>query len=60
VRAILQLGWPHVDVMARVSDIREPDAAWKAFIQKALRPAGAYRIPVGSARYSLISVMKPY
>lgn len=39
---ILQLGWPDADAMAQVTDIWEPDAIWKAFIQKALSPAGAY------------------
>lgn len=33
---ILQLGWSDADAMAQVTDIWEPDAVWKAFIQQAL------------------------
>ena len=36
---ILQLGWSYADAMAQVTDVWEPDAVWKAFIQKVLSPA---------------------
>ncbi|MEK6662640.1 MAG: protein tyrosine phosphatase family protein [Pseudomonadota bacterium] len=39
---MLHLNWSYADAMAQVTDVWEPDAVWKAFIQKALSPAGQY------------------